>query len=118
VYERFKPKVVEIVDSLLKKKLKIGQFESILPFGSADAGNCSNLEHSKIVVWIVGGATYGEYRELELFCREKLKNTTVYLGSDKIINSGQFLDILINEKDGKGEGGLGDEREGLLKKLN
>lgn len=109
---------MEIVDMYLKNKFKIGQFGDIYPFGCVDSNSSSSLENNKIVVFIIGGATYQEYKELTLYA-EKLKKTTIYLGTDKMINSEQFINIL--RYDGKDQDNFDkdfDENEGLLKKLN
>ena len=69
VYERYKPKVIEIVDNLLKKKFKNTQFESIQPFGTIDPSENLGLAPTKIIIFILGGATYHEYRELSLYAK-------------------------------------------------
>lgn len=117
VYERYKPKVIEVVDNLLKKKFKNTQFESIQPFGSIDANENLGLATTKIVIFILGGATYHEYRELSLYARN-LNKVNVYLGSDRLLNSSQFLALLKNDKIDENFTTDFGENEGLIKKIN
>ena len=97
--------------------MKSTDFGEISPFGSVEPNSNSTLDDYKVVVFIVGGTTYFEYKELMLYAK-KNKNLTIYLGSDKLLNSQQFLDIINNEREESNfnfnEAG---EKDSLLKKI-
>lgn len=81
-YERHKPKCVEFVDLLLKRKLKTVDFPQIdLRFFNDNA----NRKSRRIVVFIVGGATYLESRELQVYSQKS--GCSIILGSNFILNS-------------------------------
>lgn len=81
-YERHKPKCVEIVDLLLKRKLKNADYPQIdLRLFNDNA----NRKSRRIIVFIVGGATYQESRELQVFGRNN--GCSILLGSNFILNS-------------------------------
>ena len=77
VFLQHKPYVTQIVDSLFKGRLSPQQYTSTQPFDF-------KVPAQRVIVFIVGGATYVEARELE-----SLKN--VILGSTSLLNSKQFL---------------------------
>jgi len=72
-----KPYITQIVDALLKGRLSQQQYTSTQPFDF-------KVPAQRVIVFIVGGATYVEARELE-----SLKN--VILGSTNLLNSTQFI---------------------------
>ena len=78
VFLQHKPFVTQIVDQLLKGRLSQHQYISTQPFDF-------KVPAKRVIVFIVGGATYVEAKELE-----SLNN--VVLGSTNLINSKQFLD--------------------------
>jgi hypothetical protein len=70
--------VTQIVDQLFKGRLSPQQYISTQPFDF-------RVPAERVIVFIVGGATYVEAKELE-----SLNN--VILGSTNLINSAQFID--------------------------
>jgi len=77
VFMQHKPYITQIVDALLKGRLSQQQYTSTQPFDF-------KVPAQRVIVFIVGGATYVEARELE-----SLKN--VILGSTSLLNSTQFI---------------------------
>lgn len=112
IYERYQPKVVEVVTQLLKGKLKkteyitktLNKFEDIKKDGKKN-----------VLVFIVGGVTYQEGRELH---KAGLKGGfDVIVGANNLLNSEEFLNQLRKSNAPKKDPPLADESDGLLKKL-
>lgn len=81
-YERHKPKCVEIIDLLLKGKLKTNEFPQI---DLRLFNDNTNRKSKRVVIFIVGGATYQELRELQIYAQSA--NCSILLGSNFILNS-------------------------------
>lgn len=112
IYERYQPKVVEVVGQLLKGKLKktewitkvLNKFEDI-------------KKDSKkfVLVYVIGGVTYQEGRELY---KAGLKGGyEVIVGSNNLLNSEGFLNQLRKSPVLRKDAPPAEESDGLLKKL-
>lgn len=82
IYERYIPKMVETVTLLVKGKLKKTEFATLSQSRFDDAKRNSK---KKVLVFVIGGITYQENRELQLAgSREGFQ---AIAGSNIIINS-------------------------------
>lgn len=82
IYERYVPKIVELVSNLVKGKLKKTEYGTYSQTKFEDSKRSSK---KKVVVFIVGGITYQENRELHL--AGKRDGFEIIVGSNLIINS-------------------------------
>lgn len=83
VYTQHQPYLSEILDALLKGKLKENDFPSTTSFNPRE-------RQQTVIVFIVGGATYEEAKEVGLINR-KLQDAKVFLGGSYIHNATTFL---------------------------
>ena len=82
IYERYVPKIVETVNSMLKGKLKKTDYGT---FNSTKFEDSKRATKRKVLVFIIGGVTYQEDRELQ--ASAKNNNFEVIVGSNLVINS-------------------------------
>lgn len=76
------PKVVEIVNSLLKGKLKKTEFGT---FNTSKFEDSKRATKRKVLVFVIGGVTYQEDRELQ--AAGQRSGFEVIVGSNLVINS-------------------------------
>lgn len=82
IYERYVPKIVEVVNGLLKGKLKKTDYGT---FNSTKFEDSKRTTKRKVVVFVIGGVTYQEDRELQASANNN--NFEVIVGSNIVINS-------------------------------
>lgn len=82
-FERHKPRFVLLIKDLLSGKLSQVDFPQFDPMGYNKASK--SQKHRNIVVFVVGGVSYGEIRELDSLSKETGHNITV--GSNFVLNS-------------------------------
>mmetsp|Transcript_33298 Transcript_33298/g.58414 ORF Transcript_33298/g.58414 Transcript_33298/m.58414 type:complete len:247 (-) Transcript_33298:34-774(-) len=83
VYTQHQPYLSEILDSLLKGKLKENDFPSTTSFNPRE-------RQQTVIVFIVGGATYEEAKEVGIINR-KLQDGKVFIGGSYMHNATSFL---------------------------
>ena len=66
VFEKYKPKSVEIVTNLIKNKLKPSEFTKIQPIKYFSEEKPKKSHFRTIILFFIGGATFQEARELQI----------------------------------------------------
>ncbi|ORX46678.1 Sec1-like protein [Piromyces finnis] len=87
VYTQYTSKVADIIQSLLKGKLK-DQFYPYIEGSIRD-------RPQDIVVFIIGGATYGEARDIAKL-NEEIPNVRIIIGGTSIHNTKSFISFVKN----------------------
>lgn len=82
IYERYVPKLVEVVNSLIKGKLKKTDYGT---FNSSKFEDSKRSTKRKVLIFVIGGVTYQEDRELQASAERN--NFQVIVGSNIAINS-------------------------------
>lgn len=82
IYERYVPKIVDLVTSLVKGKLKKTEFGT---FNQTKFEDSKRSSKKKVAVFVIGGVTYQEVRELNQ--AGKREGFEAIIGSNLIINS-------------------------------
>jgi vacuolar protein sorting-associated protein 45 len=83
VYTQHQPYLSETLDALLKGKLKENDFPSVASFNPRE-------RQQTVIVFMIGGVTYEEAKEVGLLNR-RLQDAKVYLGGTYIHNATSFL---------------------------
>jgi vacuolar protein sorting-associated protein 45 len=83
VYTQHQPYLSETLDALLKAKLKEADFPATTSFNPRE-------RQQTVIVFIIGGVTYEEAKEVGLINR-KLQDAKVFLGGSFIHNAASFL---------------------------
>lgn len=113
LFERYKPSLIELVDSVLKRRGKCSQFTELNPVNYLSDELSGKQAHLKgMIVFVTGGVTYDEARELQLYANDK--SIKVLLGGTQIIRGTSFLKEVVCSPKEENEIDHSDEHDVLI----
>lgn len=92
IYTRHTPYIYELLDSVVKGRLK--ESEYLIDY----CGSPAREKFTDIIVFVAGGATYQEALVISEF-NKFVPSTRFLLGGTSIINSKEFIQNVLNQKD-------------------